>query len=47
LLAIPYIDAVVTEADVWDVVTHRACLKAEFGNPIFKSLTGLVTYLGL
>lgn len=37
----------VTDADVWDVATHRARLDAEFGTPIFKSLTELVTYLGL
>jgi hypothetical protein len=38
---------VVTDADVWDVTTHRARLDAEFGTPIFKNLTELVTYLGL
>ena len=46
-VAIPYTDAVVTDADVWDVTTHRARLDAEFGTPIFKSLTELVTHLGL
>jgi len=35
-VAVPYTDAVVTDADVWDVATHRACLDAEFGTPIFK-----------
>ena len=46
-VAIPYADAVVTDADVWDVATHRAHLDDEFGTPIFKSLTELATYLGL
>ena len=35
----------VTNADVRDVTTHRARLDAEFGTPIFKNLTELVTYL--
>ena len=34
-------DAVVTDADVWDVATQRAHLDDEFGTPIFKSLTDL------
>jgi hypothetical protein len=38
-------DAVVTDADVWDVATQRAHLDDEFGTPIFKSLTDLATYL--
>jgi len=46
-VAIPYADAVVTDADVWDAATHRARLDTEFGTPIFKSLTDVVTYLGL
>jgi hypothetical protein len=46
-VAIPYTDAVVTDADVWDVATHRAHLDTEFETPIFRSLTELVTYLGL
>lgn len=36
-VAIPYTDAMVTDADVWDVAAHRACLDAEFGIPVFKS----------
>jgi len=40
-------DAVVTDAAVWDVATHRAGLDTELGMPIFKSLTDVVTYLGL
>ena len=46
-VAIPYTDAVVTDADVADVATQRAGLDAEFGTPVFKSLTELATYLGL
>jgi hypothetical protein len=46
-VAIPYTDAVVTDADVWDVATHRTHLDTEFGTPVFKNLTELVTYLGL
>ncbi len=46
-MAIPYTDAVVTDADVADVATQRAGLDAEFGTPVFKSLTELATYLGL
>ena len=46
-VAIPYTDAVVTDADVWDVATHRAHLDDEFGTPIFKSLTDLAAHLGL
>ena len=45
--AIPYTDAVVTDADVWEVATHRARLGTEFGTPTFRSLTDVVTYLGL
>ncbi len=43
-VAIPYTDAVVTDADVRHVATHRAHLD---DTPIFKSLADLVTYLGL
>ena len=46
-VAIPYTDAVVTDGDVWDIATHRAHLDAEFGTPIFKSLTDLAAHLGL
>ena len=46
-VAIPYTDAVVTDADVWDVATHRAHLDMEFGTPIFKSLIDAAAYLGL
>jgi hypothetical protein len=45
-VAIPYTDAVVTDADVRDVATHRAHLDTEFDTPIFRSLTKLATYLG-
>ena len=34
-VAIPYADAVVTDADVWDGATERGRLDAEFGAPIF------------
>jgi hypothetical protein len=44
-VAIPYTDAVVTDADVWDVATERAHLGDEFGTPVFKSLTELAVYL--
>jgi hypothetical protein len=46
-VAIPYTDAVVTDADVRHVATHSAHLDTEFATPIFKSLTDLATYLGL
>ena len=46
-VAIPYTDAVVTDADVAGVATQRAGLDAEFGTPVFKNLTELATYLGL
>jgi hypothetical protein len=36
-----------TDANVWDVATQRVGLDTEFGTPIVKSLTDVVTYLGL
>lgn len=44
-VAIPATDAVVTDADVWDVATERAHLGDEFGTPVFKSVTELAVYL--
>ena len=46
-VAIPYTDAVVTDADVANAATRGARLDAEFGTPVFKNLTELVEYLGL
>jgi hypothetical protein len=45
-VAIPYTDAVVTDADVAHAATWGAHLDTEFGTPIFKSLTELVNQLG-
>lgn len=46
-VAIPYTDAVVTDADVANAATRGAHLDAEFGTPVFKNLTKLVEYLDL
>lgn len=46
-VAIPYTDAVVTDADVANAATRHARLDTEFGTPIFKSLTELAAYLNL
>jgi hypothetical protein len=43
--AIPYCDIVVTDKEVWDVAVNRAHLDREFGTPIFRRLTDLMTYL--
>ena len=46
-VAIPYTDAVVTDADVANAATRGTPLDAEFNTPVFKSLAELVKYLGL
>jgi hypothetical protein len=46
-VAIPYTDAVVTDADVANAATRGTRLDAEFDTPVFKNLAELVRYLGL
>jgi hypothetical protein len=46
-VAIPYTDAVVTDADVANAATRGTRLDAEFDTPVFKNLPELVSYLGL
>ena len=46
-VAIPYTDAVVTDADVASAATRGVRLDAEFDTRIFKNLAELATYLGL
>jgi hypothetical protein len=43
--AIPYCDVVVTDSEAWDLAVNRAHLDREFGTPIFRRLTDLMTYL--